>query len=282
MSAVVDDNPRGRRSDLARRRTARPTSRLAAGWIARFQAAKNPYPAGNESCRCTRHGRVLHADSAEGPIELQVRKADSGDRGAAASAFSRSRAGRLPNVVGRRERSSGACERRKSRSRASGCRLVAGSGPLLLGRRGLPAGKHGAVVARIAEQTDRGAARAFRLSIARETSKVSQGLALKWALRGYTVHNRLLARARRLAKIGIEEVELRTQGKKTWREPCDYLACGYRTGSQPRAFRFCSALRDSGRLCRGRRMATNLATRRLLRGAEPVPVGIGGVDLALN
>ena len=186
--------------------------------MARFQAAKV------ETLRETRvvdspASGVLHAECAEGPIELQYGKLILAT--GARERFLPFPGWTLPNVMG----AGGLQALVKGGVSVEGKRVVvAGSGPLLLAVAAYLR-KHGAVVALIAEQTDWAHLARFALSIAREPSKVFQGLALKWALRGIPYTPGCWP-VRAFGEQRVAGVELKTEGK-TWREPCDYLACGF-------------------------------------------------------
>ncbi|HVN06916.1 MAG TPA: FAD/NAD(P)-binding oxidoreductase [Bryobacteraceae bacterium] len=102
--------------------------------------------------------------------------------------------------------------------------IVAGTGPLL------PAvasyvKKHGAEVPLIAEQAPWLRMAHFGLAAARDAGKLRQSFDLLRDLRGV----RYMAGCWPIAAEGggrLEVVVLR-RGDRTWREPCDYLGCGY-------------------------------------------------------
>lgn len=102
--------------------------------------------------------------------------------------------------------------------------IVAGSGPLLLAV-GAHLRAHGADVRAIAEQAPWSRLIRFGMALASRGRKISQAFQLKKRL------SRIAFRAGCwvVAAEGdgkVESVTLRTV-HKTWREPCDYLACGF-------------------------------------------------------
>jgi NADPH-dependent 2,4-dienoyl-CoA reductase/sulfur reductase-like enzyme len=214
---AVDDNPR-EGGQIWRGETARPSSKLATDWLARFHAARI------ELLRETRvvdspSPGVLLAENADAAVELQYGKLILAT--GARERFLPFPGWTLPNVMG----AGGLQALVKGGVPVEGKRVVvAGSGPLLLAVAAYLR-KRGASVALIAEQAGWSQLARFTLSLAREPSKVSQGLALKWALRGVPY----LTGCWPLQAFGgdrLEGVEL-TTGTKIWREPCDYLACGF-------------------------------------------------------
>jgi NADPH-dependent 2,4-dienoyl-CoA reductase/sulfur reductase-like enzyme len=102
--------------------------------------------------------------------------------------------------------------------------VVAGSGPLLLAvARYLRA--HGADLRLIAEQASRAALVRFALGLSRHPGKLWEAVQLRARLLG----TRYLSACWPIAADGgakLESVTLYRAGK-TWREPCDYLACGF-------------------------------------------------------
>ena len=102
--------------------------------------------------------------------------------------------------------------------------VVAGSGPLLLAV-AAHLRAHGADVRTIAEQAPWSRLVRFGMALASRGQKISQAFQLKKQL------SRIAYRAGCwvVAAEGngkVESVTLRTE-RKTWKEPCDYLACGF-------------------------------------------------------
>lgn len=102
--------------------------------------------------------------------------------------------------------------------------VIAGSGPLLLAAaEGLA--KHGARVVGIFEQTTRSALFGFVLGLCGHPEKVWQALRLRLGLLG--VPYRLGTwPVRAEGSEQIKSVTL-TNGRRTWTQPCDLLACGF-------------------------------------------------------
>jgi len=98
--------------------------------------------------------------------------------------------------------------------------VVAGSGPLLLAVADYLAGR-GAEIRLIAEQAGTSALLRFGFSLATRPAKLAQALRLRPA-RYLTACWPVTAHG----KDKLEAVSL-TRGTRTWREPCDFLACGF-------------------------------------------------------
>jgi NADPH-dependent 2,4-dienoyl-CoA reductase/sulfur reductase-like enzyme len=214
---VVDDNPR-EGGQIWRGETGRPSSKLATAWLTRFHAARI------ETLRETRvidspSAGTLAAESADAAMELQYGKLILAT--GARERFLPFPGWTLPNVMG----AGGLQALVKGGIPVEGKRIVvAGSGPLLLAVAAYLR-KRGAVVALIAEQTGWVQLASFTLSLAPEPAKVFQALALQWALRGVPYITGCWP-VQALGGDRLAAVELRT-GRKKWREPCDYLACGF-------------------------------------------------------
>jgi NADPH-dependent 2,4-dienoyl-CoA reductase/sulfur reductase-like enzyme len=102
--------------------------------------------------------------------------------------------------------------------------VVAGSGPLLLAVAAYLRSR-GAVVRLIAEQAHRSSILRFGLKLIGSPAKMSQALRLKLALRGIPYRTGCWP----LSALGegrLAGVTL-TDGRTSWYEPCDYLACGF-------------------------------------------------------
>jgi NADPH-dependent 2,4-dienoyl-CoA reductase/sulfur reductase-like enzyme len=102
--------------------------------------------------------------------------------------------------------------------------VVAGSGPLLLAVATYLRGQ-GAVIPLVAEQASRGSLLPFALELIRHPSKIAQAWRLRSQLRGVP-HRFGVWPSAAHGDGKLESVTL-TDGRRTWEEPCDYLACGF-------------------------------------------------------
>jgi NADPH-dependent 2,4-dienoyl-CoA reductase/sulfur reductase-like enzyme len=213
---IVDDNPR-EGGQIWRGETA-SSSHPAAGWIARFRAARVERLPETRIVAAPEPG-LLFAEQRDAHVELRYGKLILAT--GARERFLPFPGWTLPNVMG----AGGLQALVKGGVPIEGKRVVvAGSGPLLLAV-GAYLRKRGAVVPLIAEQADWAGLAHFGLKIACDPSKALQGLELKWSLRGVPY----LPGCWPVKAVGTDrlvEVELVSKGK-TWREPCDYLACGF-------------------------------------------------------
>ena len=102
--------------------------------------------------------------------------------------------------------------------------MIAGSGPLLLAVAKYMR-DHGADLRLVAEQANAAALLRFGMELARHPGKLLQAVQLRAGL----LRTRYLTSCWPIAADGgsqLESVTLYHAGK-TWREPCDYLACGF-------------------------------------------------------
>ncbi len=102
--------------------------------------------------------------------------------------------------------------------------VVAGSGPLLLAV-AAHLREHGADVRLIAEQAPWHRVARFAMSLVLEKTKLAQAFAMKRQLSGVPYKTNCWP-VRASGEDRLESVTLRS-GSKTWRERCDYLACGF-------------------------------------------------------
>ncbi|HVB08325.1 MAG TPA: FAD/NAD(P)-binding oxidoreductase [Candidatus Acidoferrales bacterium] len=102
--------------------------------------------------------------------------------------------------------------------------VVAGSGPLLLAV-AAHLSEHGAEVRLIAEQTPWARLIRFGLALPFHRQKISQALQLRKQLSGIAYKAGCWVMAAE-GNGRVESVTLHA-GNKTWKEPCDYLACGF-------------------------------------------------------
>jgi NADPH-dependent 2,4-dienoyl-CoA reductase/sulfur reductase-like enzyme len=214
---IVDDNPR-EGGQIWRGESSKPTSKQAADWIACFQASHVQALAETRIVAAPEPG-LLHAEHGEERIELRYKKLILAT--GARERFLPFPGWTLPNVMG----AGGLQALVKGGLPIEGKRVViAGSGPLLLAV-GAYLRKRGAIVALIAEQARWSHLAGFALAIASDPSKALQGIALKWGLRGVPY----MPACWPVEAFGVDqltEVALTSKGK-VWREPCDYLACGF-------------------------------------------------------
>lgn len=265
--AVVDDNPRPG-GQIWRGPDARAAFPQAAQWLDRFERARPRVLSGTHIIGQPEPG-VLLAESPAEAIELRFGKLILAT--GARERFLPFPGWTLPNVMG----AGGLQALVKGGLPVAGKRvIVAGTGPLL------PAvaaylKRHGAAIPLIAEQAPWSRIARFALAAARDRGKRRQSYELKRDLAGV----RYLPGCWPVSAEGraaLEAVVLR-RGGRTWREPCDYLACGF--GLVPNlelpALIGC-ALRD-GAVIVDQWQATSIAD--VYCCGEPT--GVGGVDLAL-
>ncbi len=215
--AVVDDNPNlgGQIWRRERGHRARGETRV---WLRRVRRARVERLAGTQVVGAAGPGALL-AETAGTAVELRYHRLILAT--GARELFLPFPGWCLPGVVG----AGGLQALVKSGLSVRGKRvLVAGSGPLLLAVAAYLV-KHGADVPLIAEQAPRRRVLRFGLGLWREPGKLLQGLALRFRLRGA----RYLADCWPTAAEGdgaLSAVSL-TDGGRTWKERCDYLACGF-------------------------------------------------------
>lgn len=102
--------------------------------------------------------------------------------------------------------------------------VVAGSGPLLLAV-AAHLREHGAEICLIAEQSPFQRLASFAISLLLSKTKFTQALAIRRKLSGIPYKTSCWA-IRAEGRDKLESVTLR-RGSKIWKEPCDYLACGF-------------------------------------------------------
>lgn len=127
----------------------------------------------------------------------------------------------LPNVMG----AGGLQALVKSGLPISGKKIVvAGSGPLLLAV-AAHLREHGGEIRLIAEQASFRRLASFAATLLFSKTKLAQALAIRRQLSGVS-HKTSCWPVRAEGRDKLESVTLR-RGSKIWREPCDYLACGF-------------------------------------------------------
>ncbi len=214
---VVDDNPR-LGGQVWRDEEKKTPSREAAAWFDRIRAARFEHLAATQVLGPLGPG-ILLAESENQAFELRYKRlvVATGAR----ELFLPFPGWTLPNVMG----AGGLQAMAKSGLPIAGKRVVvAGSGPLLLAVAAYLT-KRGASVRLVAEQAPLSSVARFGLGLWREPKKVAQALALRTSM------GRVPFRAGCWPVVAeggrvLESVTL-TDGSKTWRETCDYLACGF-------------------------------------------------------
>jgi len=214
---VVDDNP-APGGQIWRHEGREPSSREAAHWFDRIRASQFVFLAQTQVLGPIETG-VLLAEANGQAVELRYDRLIIAT--GARELFLPFPGWTLPNVLG----AGGLQAMVKAGLPIEGKSvIVAGSGPLLLAVAAyLKADK--ADVRLVAEQAPLGNLARFGLGLWRESGKLRQAIGLKWSLRGV----RFKAGCWLVAAEGTSKVEgvRLTNGRKPWREPCDYLACGF-------------------------------------------------------
>ena len=214
---VVDDNPDAG-GQIWRDGGRKPPSREAASWFDRIRAARFEFLAATQILGPLGPGLLL-AESGGEAVELRHGRliVATGAR----ELFLPFPGWTLPNVMG----SGGLQAMVKSGLPIAGRRVVvAGSGPLLMAVAAYLK-KRAAKVRLVAEQARPGAVARFGMGLWREPRKLAQALGLSAS----TANLRLKVGCWPVAAEGDGRLEAAvfTDGRKTWREPCDYLACGF-------------------------------------------------------
>ncbi len=215
--AIVDNNPQpgGQIWRGASQSSAVPE---AAPWYKKLAASRAQVLSGTEAYDHPAPGKLL-ASSPGGVCEISYAKLIlcTGAR----ERFLPFPGWTLPNVIG----AGGLQALVKSGFSIAGKKIVvAGSGPLLLAVAAYLR-EHGGDVRLIAEQSSWPRLIRFGLALAFQKEKLAQSFALKCQLAGIPYK----AGCWPVAAEGngrVESVTLRS-GNKTWKEACDYLACGF-------------------------------------------------------
>ncbi len=215
--AVVDDNP-GPGGQIWRDGERKPPSLEAATWFNRLRAARVETLDATQVLGPLGPGLLL-AETEGRAIELRYGRlvVATGAR----ELFLPFPGWTLPNVMG----AGGLQAMVKSGLSIAGKRVVvAGSGPLLLAVAAYLA-KRGSRVRLVAEQAPLSSIARFGLGLWREPKKLAQALALRASM------GRVPFRAGCWPVVaegdGVLESVTLTDGSNSWREPCDYLACGF-------------------------------------------------------
>lgn len=215
--SIIDDNPapggqiwRGERQDAA--------SAQGSLWFRRLENSRVNLINGARLIAADAQSRTLLVD-ADGPLEMRYTKLILAT--GARELFLPFPGWTLPNVLGVGGlQALVKCGLPVERKRI----VVAGSGPLLLAAASY-FHKHGAIVTAIAEQARWSSILRFGLGLLRYPAKLWQAARLKLALRA----SRYLPGCWVEAALGADKIETVRlhRGKKTWTEPCDYLACAF-------------------------------------------------------
>jgi thioredoxin reductase len=134
--------------------------------------------------------------------------------------------------------------------------VVSGTGPLLLPAAATLA-RHGAQLVIVAEQTPQEKLRAFAMSLWRTPWQLAEAAALRGAfLKTPYRAGTWVTRAdgdRRLREVTL------TDGKRTWREACDFLACGYGLVPNTELARLLGCVVDAHGIVTGAEQGTSVA-----------------------
>lgn len=214
---VVDDNS-GAGGQIWRSGGRKPPSREAAAWFDRIRAARFDFLAETQVLGPLDRGLLL-AESGGEAVELCYGRLIIAT--GARELFLPFPGWTLPNVMG----AGGLQAMVKSGLPIAGKRVVvAGSGPLLLAVAGYLRRRR-AKVRLVAEQAPIGRVARFGLGFWREPKKLAQALGLGASTA--TIRIKLGCWPIAAEGDGMLEAVAFTDGRKTWREPCDYLACGF-------------------------------------------------------
>ena len=262
---VLDDNP-APGGQIWRGGAARTASRQAAHWLDRFEQAGVELFAETRAIDAPAAGSLL-AESPGAAFELGYEKLILAT--GARERFLPFPGWTLPNVMG----AGGLQALVKGGLPVDGKRVVvAGAGPLLLAVAAYLR-KRGAAIPVIAEQAPW--TRLARFGLALGPPKLAQAAGLAWTLRGVPY----LAGCWPVAADGdgkIESVVLR-RGERTWRESCDYLACGFGLTPNLELALLLGCAVHKGFVAVSQWQQTSLPN--VYCAGEPA--GVGGVDLAL-
>jgi NADPH-dependent 2,4-dienoyl-CoA reductase/sulfur reductase-like enzyme len=153
--------------------------------------------------------------------------------------------------------------------------VICGTGPLLLAvAKGLR--DYGAKIVSIAEQAPLGRMMEFGLSLLRHPGKIFQSAALTAGLVGVRFRSGAWP-IKAEGQDALQRVTL-TDGRKTWTEECDFLACGFHLVPNVELPLAVGCELENGFVRVDRWQATSVAN--VFCSGEPT--GIGGVDCALT
>lgn len=210
---VVDDNP-GPGGQIWRNEGHKPSTREAAAWFEQIRSSSLDYLYATQVLGPIGSG-VLLAEISGCAVELSYDRLILAT--GARELFLPFPGWTLPNVFG----AGGFQALVKSGLPIEGKSVVvAGSGPLLLAVAAYLK-RHGADVRLVAEQAPIGKLARFGLGLWREPGKLKQAIRLKLSMGATRYKAGCWPVA---AEVGAVTL---SNGPKTWREPCDYLACGF-------------------------------------------------------
>ncbi len=214
---MLDDNP-APGGQIWRGESARPKNREAALWLRRIRETSVEIECGAQVISQPAPG-VLLVETADHCREARYKKliVATGAR----ERFLPFPGWTLPNVMG-----AGGLQALVKGGLPIAERKVAiaGMGPLLLAVAEY-LHRRGARVELVAEQTSARRLICFSAGLLTEPAKMLQALKLKWALRGVPYITDCWPVAAH-GKDKLTGVTFRS-GKRTWDQPCDYLACGF-------------------------------------------------------
>jgi NADPH-dependent 2,4-dienoyl-CoA reductase/sulfur reductase-like enzyme len=214
---LVDDNPT-RGGQIWRGEEAHPSNPVAKRWLAGSAGGGVEVLTGTRVIAQPRPG-VLWAENAQGQVSLAYQRLILAT--GARERFLPFPGWTLPNVLGAGGLQALVKTGLPIRDRRV---VVAGSGPLLLAVAAY-LHKHGVKIPLIAEQAPWRRLAWFGLGLFAHPGKLLQALRLRLELAGVPLRTGCWPVAAsgtdRLAAVTL------TDGRKTWDEPCDYLACGF-------------------------------------------------------
>ncbi|HUI57250.1 MAG TPA: FAD/NAD(P)-binding oxidoreductase [Bryobacteraceae bacterium] len=214
--AMVDDNPNP--GGQIWRAAAGTSPREAARWLHAVKASNVEWIAGARVFAAPAPNRIA-LETLDGGCELEYRSLILAT--GARERFLPFPGWTLPNVMG----AGGLQALAKSGLPIEGRKIIiAGSGPLLLAVAKFMR-SHGADLRLIAEQAPQAKLLAFGLHLAGHPGKLVQALGLRTVLLGIPY----LTSCWPISAQGSEKLESVTlrRGRKTWTEPCNYLACAF-------------------------------------------------------
>jgi D-hydroxyproline dehydrogenase subunit alpha len=210
---VIDDNP-----DWGGQIWRQAVDAKSHRWFTRALQAKVELLTGTRVVAMQAPG-ILQAETASGPLAVHSKRLILAP--GARELFLPFPGWTLPNAMG----AGGLQALAKTGLPIRGQRvIVAGSGPLLLAVAAYLR-EHGAVVPLIAEQAPLAKLIRFGMGLARQPGKLLEAVGLRWRLRGIPLRTGSWP----VAAHGTDHVTSVTlsNGRASWTEPCDYLACGF-------------------------------------------------------
>jgi len=266
-AAIVDNSP-GPGGQIWRGESRTQNSREAASWYKRLITSGVDILTATEVFDQREAGKIS-AESANNLCQLSYKKLIicTGAR----ERFLPFPGWTLPNVIG----AGGLQALVKSGLAVSGQKIViAGSGPLLLAVAAYLT-EHGADVRVIGEQAPWSRLARFSFSLVFQGRKVLQSFQLRRQLSGISYRAGCWV-VEAEGNGRIESVTLRS-GAKTWKEPCDYLACGFHLVPNTELAALLGCERRAGFVRVNNFQESSIAG--IYCAGEPA--GIGGLELSL-